>query len=143
MYNPDSPDNSLGFWLKQAQHGFHTRMEEALRPLGLTVSQYAVLAQLAAHPGLSNADLARLAFITAQSMQGVLANLESAGLVRRTADLAHGRRQPASVTPEGASLLSQAHGLVGGLEAKLVAAATPLARDEAIALLARIRAAFA
>ena len=30
MYNPDSPDNSLGFWLKQAQHGFHTRMEEAL-----------------------------------------------------------------------------------------------------------------
>jgi DNA-binding MarR family transcriptional regulator len=142
MYNPGSPENSVGFWLKQAQHSFHSRMEEALRPLGLTVSQYAVLAQLAAHPGLSNADLARRAFITAQSMQGVLANLESAGLVQRTADAAHGRRQPASVTPEGATLLSAAHVLVGALEAKLVAAAAPLASDEALALLARIRAAF-
>lgn len=41
---------------------------------------------LEAEPGLSNARLARAAFVTAQTMQAVLANLEREGIVEREAD---------------------------------------------------------
>ncbi len=66
-------------------------MDEALRPIMLTTPQYAVLCAVEAEAGLSNARLARAAFVTAQTMQGVLVNLERDGLLERRPDPAHGR----------------------------------------------------
>lgn len=48
----------------------------ALREHGATVAHYDVLAFLDEQPGLSNADLARQAFVTPQSMNQVLRELE-------------------------------------------------------------------
>ena len=39
---PDSVARRVGYALKRAQHALRTRMDEALRPLGLTAPQYAV-----------------------------------------------------------------------------------------------------
>src|SRR4051794_37591628 len=69
----------VGYVMKQAQSLLRARMEEGLRPLGLTVSQYACLELLHQNPGLTNAELARAGFVTAQSMNGVVKGLQARG----------------------------------------------------------------
>jgi DNA-binding MarR family transcriptional regulator len=82
------------------------RLGEALEPHGLTLSEYTTLSVLASRGGLSNAQLARRALITPQSMNEVLARLESRRLVRRKAG--EGRARPAELTAAGAKLLRAA-----------------------------------
>jgi DNA-binding MarR family transcriptional regulator len=136
------PAPSMGYALKVAQQALRTRMQNELRPLGVTMPQYAVLAEIESNPDQSNADLARRAFITPQSMQGVLANLEAAGLVERHADAAHGRRQPARLTSQGMALVGRAHAVAVRVESTMRDAAVPLSTEDVLDLLERIRAAF-
>lgn len=90
-----------GYRLKRAQNALRVCLEDALRPLGITAPQYAVLVALERQPRLSNADLARLAFITPQSMLGIVQNLERAGLVTRQEDPGHGRILQTTLTAKG------------------------------------------
>ena len=121
-------DDRLGYLLKAAAQALARRMEAATREAGLSLPQYATLAVLRERPGLANADLARAAFVTPQSMGGVLAGLERAGLVRREADPAHGRRRPTVLTDAGASRLAEAERGVAAVEAALDAGADGNAR---------------
>lgn len=128
----------LGYRLKLAQHALHRRMEEALRPSGLTPAQYAVLAELNVRPDQTNADLADRAFITPQSMQGVLARLEAMGLVERRQDTKHGRRQLARLTPKGHAKAETANIEVMRVEEQLEAAVSPGSLQEAVGLMERL-----
>jgi DNA-binding MarR family transcriptional regulator len=122
----------LGYAIKRAQHALRIAMDRDLRPIGLTTPQYSVLSAIAADPGASNAHLARLAFVTPQSMQEMLANLERAGLISREADPNHGRILRNELTDPGHKLLKRAHAVLGAVGATLVdtvgpAHAAPLA----------------
>lgn len=117
---PDSVAKRLGYALKRAQHALRVRMDQALRPLELTTPQYAVLSAVEAEAGLSNARLARAAFVTAQTMQGVLANLERDGLLARRPDPTHGRVLRSDLTDLGRTVLSQAHLAVRVVEETMV-----------------------
>lgn len=128
----------LGYRLKLAQHALHRRMEEALRPLGLSPAQYAVLAELNARPDQANADLAERAFITPQSMQGVLKGLEVAGLVERRQDSHHGRRQLARLTMLGHGTADAANIAVMEVEIRLEAAVAPAELGEAVQMMERL-----
>lgn len=128
----------LGYRLKLAQHALHLRMEEALHPLGLSPAQYAVLAELNARPGQTNADLAVRAFITPQSMQGVLARLETIGLVERKQDIRHGRRQLARLTSKGRAKAEAANIQVMRVEKRLEAAVPPNSLRDAVELMERL-----
>ena len=72
-----------GYLLKRAQSALHAAMAAALREHSTTVSQYALLTALDEEPGLSNADLARRAFVTPQTMNQVLLELEEKQWVTR------------------------------------------------------------
>ncbi len=82
---------SLGYLLKEAASALRAAMEEALRPLGMTITHYSCLELLAQRPGSSNSDLARGAFVTRQSMNVLLQTLERDGIVTRPAEEAVGR----------------------------------------------------
>lgn len=131
----------LGYRLKLAQHALHRRMEEALKPLGLSPAQYAVLAELNVRPDQTNADLAVRAFITPQSMQGVLARLEAVGYVERRQDSRHGRRQLARLTNEGHQKAKAANIAVGRVNSELEAVIAPTDLQEVLALLSRLHSA--
>ena len=73
----------VGYLIKRAQSVLHDAMVDALGPHGLTVTQFAVLTALGEEPGLSNADLARRAFVTPQSMHAVLQELENRRFLMR------------------------------------------------------------
>jgi len=131
----------LGYRLKVAQHALHRRMEAALKPLRLTPAQYATLAELNVRPDQTNADLAERAFITPQSMQGVLARLEATGHVERRQDSGHGRRQLARLTSKGHAKAKAANIAVMHVEEELEAAVAPDNLNDALALMSRLHSA--
>lgn len=118
---PEQVAKRLGYALKRAQHALRVSMDDALRPLRLTTPQYAVLSAVETEPGLSNARLARAAFVTAQAMQGVLANLERDGFLQRRPDPHHGRVLRSELTARGRDILAQAHLAVRVVEDKMLA----------------------
>lgn len=111
----------LGYKLKKTQHALRLHMDEALRALDLTTPQYAVLAQLELNPGASNATLARSAFITAQTMHGIVSNLEKRGLIQRKNDVSHGRILCTELTSQGQEVVKQAHDMIRAVEERMLA----------------------
>ena len=73
----------LGYLLRQAAGAYRLRMERALADIGVTPPQFSVLTMLAAYPGHSNADLARIALLTPQTVSVIISNLERMGAVAR------------------------------------------------------------
>jgi DNA-binding MarR family transcriptional regulator len=111
----------VGYVLKQAQSLLHLRMEETLRPLHLTVSQYSCLHHLRREPGISAAALARATFVTRQSMNAMLQQLIDRGLVARPSRAESGRALPTLLTAAGADALDAAQKLVDSVEQRMLA----------------------
>lgn len=120
------PYATIGFALKLAQQALRTYMDAGLRDIGLTAPQYAVLNFLKNEAGASNANLARRAFVTPQTMQGILVALERDGFISRTAHPEHGRIQQTELTRKGRQVLTSATAIVAEAESRLRAASAPL-----------------
>ncbi len=118
-------EESVGYVLKQAAAALRAAMDAALRPLELTVPQYACLELLGQRPGLSNAELARGAFVTRQSMNGVLRGLQDRGLLTRPATAPRGRALPTQLTPAGRERLHGASTVVRAVERQMLTALSP------------------
>lgn len=111
----------VGYELKRAQHALRVEMDGALRGVGLTTPQYAALAVLEGESGLSGAELARRCFVTPQTMNGIVVNLESAGLLERRPHPEHGRVLQAYLTGEGEAMVSRAHAPIEAIEERMLA----------------------
>jgi len=122
MSNTSPP---VGYVLKHAQSLLHVRMEEALKPLQLTVSHYSCLHSLRLEPGISASDLARRTFVTRQSMNVMLQQLIDRGLVARPTQPDSGRALPSALTPAGKKALDAAQLLVNEVEARMLGGLTP------------------
>lgn len=121
-------DEAVGYVLKKAAAALRGAMDAALRPLDLSVPQYACLELLGQRPGLSNAELARGAFVTRQAMNGVLRGLQDRGLVSRPATAPHGRALPTELTSVGHRQLRTASAAVRAVEQQMLAALPPQRR---------------
>lgn len=132
----DFLEDRVGYQLKRVQHALRSRMDEALRSMGLTTPQYAALSALEEEPGLSGAELARRSFVTPQTMNGVLANLEAAGLIERHPHPEHGRVLQAYLTESGETLVYKAHREVENIEERMLA---DLDEDKRILLAGMLR----
>ncbi|POZ61133.1 MarR family winged helix-turn-helix transcriptional regulator [Chromobacterium alticapitis] len=110
----------IGYLLRQAAAAHHLRTERALADLGVTPPQFVVLTMLAAYPGHSNADLARLALLTPQTVSVIVANLKKAGLVEATPHASHGRIVQLQLSAKGASLLAESKKRVYALETAML-----------------------
>ena len=127
----------VGYQMKRAQHALRLRMDGVLRDLGLTTPQYAALSALEGEPGLSGASLARRCFVTPQTMNQILVNLESAGLIARRRHPEHGRILQTSLTEKGEGSLSTAHRLVGEIVRLMVVDLDPQERQRLLDMLRR------
>ncbi|CAL77360.1 putative transcriptional regulatory protein, MarR family [Bradyrhizobium sp. ORS 278] len=114
-------DGHLAYLLRQAQAAARLSLERALTATGLTHPQFVVLTMLKAYPGLSGADCARLAVLTPQTVNVIIANLERDGAIRRTPHPVHGRMLQWSLTPRGRALLTRARRQATALERRLAA----------------------
>lgn len=117
-------DTSVGYLLKMAATALRLAMQDALQPLGMTVTHYSCLELLSQRPGLSNSQLARGAFVTRQSMNVLLQALERDGDVARPSEARVGRALPARLTPKGRQRLQVATAAVRDVEVKMLARLT-------------------
>jgi DNA-binding MarR family transcriptional regulator len=92
---------SLLYALWQAQTTAQRAVEQLLKPLGLTATQYGTLDALAGEGPLSAAAVAKLHGVRAQSVAGAVHGLEQRGLVRRRPHPDHGRITLIEITPDG------------------------------------------
>ncbi|AHW63029.1 MarR family winged helix-turn-helix transcriptional regulator [Corynebacterium glyciniphilum] len=126
----------IGYQLKEAQSILRARMDETLRPLGLTTPQYVCLELLRRNPGASNSELARHAFVTRQTMSTLLRGLQDRGLVERPTTAPSGRSLPTRLTADGDRLLDAAWGDVQVIETHMVSRLSAEQRAELHAALA-------
>jgi DNA-binding MarR family transcriptional regulator len=82
-----------------------SQLSDVLDSFQLSVQQYTLLSVIEHRPGLSNAQLARRSYITAQAMHQVVNGLEERGLIARRVSPDHGRIQLTELTDEGTALL--------------------------------------
>ena len=75
----------VGYLVKRVQAALRAALDEAFRPLGLSVSQYAILEALVDIPEseATNAAIARRCFITPQSANEMIAAMTEDRLVSR------------------------------------------------------------
>jgi DNA-binding MarR family transcriptional regulator len=109
-----------GYLVKRAQSVIHLALEEIVSKQGLGIPHYVVLTLLAETPGLPNAELARKAFVTPQSMNEVLKQLEASGLVERQQSPSNARILNAHLTREGKRKWRSVDGGVQKLEEHLL-----------------------
>jgi DNA-binding MarR family transcriptional regulator len=111
----------LGYLLNRAMATLRPEVAAALSPLGLSLPEFVCMRMLSMNPGLSSAELARLANVSPQAMNTVLHRLENGQMVTRPASVASGRALPASLTADGQAQLKQAEAAVREADARVMA----------------------
>jgi DNA-binding MarR family transcriptional regulator len=118
--SPASTGDRPGYLIKRAQQALNQACTDRLRPLELSMSQYAVLRALDDHPGASSAELARITFVTRQSLRDVLGGLRSAGQVTVAEQASTGRARPVTLTASGHAKLRAAENLITQVELEML-----------------------
>ncbi|MFF4488102.1 MarR family winged helix-turn-helix transcriptional regulator [Streptomyces sp. NPDC001544] len=115
---------SLLYMVKQVELVVRARLDELVKPAGITALQYTALTVLERHDGLSAAQLARDSFVTAQSMADLVRSLEGRGLVRRERNPRNRRELLILLTDAGRELLAGFADPVRELEERMVSGLT-------------------
>jgi DNA-binding MarR family transcriptional regulator len=116
---------SLLYLLKRTELVVRARLEELLKPAGVTALQYTALTVLERHDGVSAAQLARASFVTAQSMADMVRALESRAFIRREPHPRNRREKVILLADAGRRLLADYAEPARGLEERMVADLRP------------------
>jgi DNA-binding MarR family transcriptional regulator len=94
--------------LKYAAAASRVALEADLAQLGITPQQFLALIAIAENADISNAELARHGYVSAQSMNAIVGRLEAAGLIRRAPCPTGGRTLQTRLTEAGHTMLERA-----------------------------------
>jgi DNA-binding MarR family transcriptional regulator len=114
------PAPSLLYAVKQVELAVRARLEEVLRPHGVTPLQYTALTVLERRADLTAAELARNSFVTTQSMADLVGALDRLGLIARRPDPQDRRRALINLSRAGRELLASCTAEVDALERRML-----------------------
>lgn len=110
------PEENNGYLLWQVSMRWHLQMNQHLRTVGLTLTQFSLLAGLywLSQQGevVTQQRLADYANVDRMMTSKVLKTLEKKGFVERSASVQDGRAKHLRIAPAGETLLRQAYALV-------------------------------
>lgn len=133
----ESIEPRISYVIARLERAVRAGINERVRPHGLTTLQYTTMSVLGLRgQPLSNAQLARRAYMTPQSMIEVIDALERKGLIRRDAHPNHRRVYPATLTAKGRRVLSACDAAVEEMEEEMLA---ELGAEERESLLAWLK----
>jgi DNA-binding MarR family transcriptional regulator len=115
----------LLYLIKRVEQAARARLDDIVRPLGLTALQYTALTVLERQDGMTSAQLARNSFVTAQSMADMIAILEGSGLIERHRDQSDRRRLLVALSPRGRALLDRCRPEIADLESSMLGNLSP------------------
>jgi DNA-binding MarR family transcriptional regulator len=101
----DARDLRLGFLIHDVSRLRRKAFDQLMKPLGITRSQWWVIAHLSRHDGMMQTELATLLDVGKMALGGLVARLEAGGWVIRKPDPADGRIKRVFLT-------SDSHGLI-------------------------------
>lgn len=105
---------------------------------GLRSYHYRLLAALEEWGPASQAELGRRTAIDRSDVTAALTGLESRGLVERSADPGHKRRNIVTITADGVEQLRRLDTIVDAIQDAFLAPLTPAQRRQFIALMSRL-----
>jgi len=119
----DRPEHMIGFLVKSLQQTLRQTIEEATRKQGLDLSlaHFVALFGLHREPGITGAQLARRAFVSAQTMNSALRRLEREGRIERRPHPDSRRADSWSVTEAGLADLDRARRVGNAVFARMLA----------------------
>ena len=99
----------LGFLIHDVSRLRRTVVDKALRPLGVTRSQWWVLANLSRHNGggMMQTELSKVMDVGKVTLGGLIDRLEASGYVERQPEPGDRRAKRVVMTPKGIKLLGQ------------------------------------
>lgn len=117
----------LGFLVHDVSRLRRTAVDKALKPLGVTRSQWWVLANLSRHSGgsMMQTELAKVLDVGKVALGGLLDRLESNDYIVRTVDATDRRAKRIDMTPRALELLAGIEERVLKLNADMVRDITP------------------
>ncbi|MFN3469396.1 MAG: MarR family winged helix-turn-helix transcriptional regulator [Novosphingobium sp.] len=134
-------DSSLrfGFLIHDVSRLRRIVVDRALKPLGLTRSQWWVLAFLSRRDGMTQTALAADLDLTKVAVGGLIDRMEAGGFVERRADERDARARRVYLTRAGQKLVSTIRESVDAVEADILATVTEDELDAAAAVLVKIK----
>lgn len=116
-----SPEPGISYAIARLQQLVFNSVSEIAARYDLTALQFTTLSVLNRHgEPLSNSQLARRSFMTAQSMHEVIRSLEAAGLIKRIPHPNHRRKRPARLTAKGRRVLAACESAVAEFETRML-----------------------
>ncbi len=133
------PYRTFGFVLHDVARLLRKRFEQKARSLGLTRSQWQVLAHIARHEGIGQSALADILEIEPITLGRLLDRLEGAGLVERRANPRDRRAWQLFLADKAHPILDRVWELAGETRDEAMAGLTPAEQDRLLAMLMTIR----
>lgn len=103
-------DQRLGFLMHDVSRLRRTVFDEFMKPLGVTRSQWWVLAHLSRHDGMIQSDLANVLELGKAALGGLVDRLEASGVVERRSDEIDRRAKRVYLSVKGLQLISEMRG---------------------------------
>ena len=129
----------FGFLIHDVSRMRRIVVDRALKPLGLTRSQWWVLAFLSRRDGMSLTALAADLDLTKVAVGGLIERMEASGLVERRNDERDARAKRVFLTQEGKSLVKRIRSHVESVEADILASVADAELDVAADVLVKIK----
>lgn len=129
----------FGFLIHDVSRLRRIVVDRALKPLGLTRSQWWVLAFLSRRDGMTQTALAADLDLTKVAVGGLVDRMEGAGFVERRADERDARARRIFLTRSGLRLVNKIRESVDVVEADILSTVTEAELDQAAAVLLNLK----
>lgn len=130
-----------GFLIHDASRLRRTALDQRLKPLGITRSQWWVMTHISRVPGeaLSQVELSRLLDVGKVTLGGLIDRLERSGLVERCADGEDRRLKRIRMSRRGKALFQRIEEVATEVNRESMAGITPEEEHHLLEILARMK----
>jgi DNA-binding MarR family transcriptional regulator len=135
----DNRDLRLGFLVHDVSRLRRIAFDQLMKPMGVTRSQWWVLAYLSRHDGMMQTELAALLDVGKVTLGGLVDRLESGKWVERRPDPADRRAKRVYLTPAAQKLLMDMRDAEDRMNARVLRGISAKQRSELIELLTKIK----
>jgi DNA-binding MarR family transcriptional regulator len=132
-------DLRLGFLIHDVSRLRRLAFDQLMKPMGVTRSQWWVIAYLSRHDGMKQTELADLLDVGRVSLGALVDRLEASNLVVRKPDPKDRRAKLVFLTPTAHALLTDMRKAEDDMNARILRGVSPQQRAELSELLARLK----
>lgn len=137
---PYDPERSFGFLLHDIARLMRKRFDQRARALGLSRSQWQVLAHLSRHEGINQSGLAEILEIENITLGRLIDRMEEAGWVERRPDRRDRRARLLYMTVKVAPMMERMHALAEETRGEALEGLGAAERETLLDQLTRVRA---